>query len=444
LITVYIPDNFIPERTYVINTLLHYYAGYAIRIVPRAGQMHYQLAWDDKSIVFKDFFFGRTIIGESYISPERIPDRITTASAQGLEDILMLYGEDTFVSNYPKLTVGVDVFAGAFFMLTRWEESFGLHEDQHGRFPAEKALLVRSGFILRPVVDEYVALIKKCITTFGYPEPVDNAAFKVVPTCDVDNPYYWNSRPGWRLLAGRFSKHKSLKTLKEDLHVMRKMRKGVERDPYDTFNYLMELAESRNKRFIFHMLAGGETSFEGFYTIDDPRIQQLMRSFQNRGHEMGLHPSYNAFNDPRKIDRERIALERSAGITVKATRQHYLRFAVPDTWKHLHNAYLKEDSTLGYAAEPGFRCGTSRPFPVFDIHQQKQLPLTEHPLLIMDVSLKFYKNFSVEESIQYCQQIIDQVKKHKGKLVILWHNSSLSELDGWEEWNKVLEYLMDQ
>ena len=169
-----------------------------------------------------------------------------------------------------------------------------------------------------------------------------------------------------------------------------------------------------------------------------------MHTFHRRGHEIGLHPSYNAFNDPRKIDRERIALEKTAGSTVSLSRQHYLRFAVPDTWKHLHNAYLKEDSTLGYAAEPGFRCGTSKPFPVFDIHQRKQLPLSERPLLIMDVSLKLYKKFSVEESIQYCQLIIDQVKKHNGELVILWHNSSLSELDDWKEWHIVLEYLIEQ
>lgn len=222
------------------------------------------------------------------------------------------------------------------------------------------------------------------------------------------------------------------------------MRRGKQTDPYDTFDYLMTLAEKKGQRFVFYMLAGGETIFEGYYDIKDPRIVSLMKNILERGHDIGLHPSYNSFNDPKKIDEERRAVEKASGIHVKASRQHYLRFAVPETWRHLHAAYIKEDSTLGYAAEPGFRCGTSKPFPVFDIHQRKELPLIERPLLIMDVSLKMYKMFSPEESKAYCKKIIDQVKMHDGELVILWHNSSLSELDGWEDWHEVLEYLISQ
>ena len=167
-----------------------------------------------------------------------------------------------------------------------------------------------------------------------------------------------------------------------------------------------------------------------------------MKTFISRGHELGLHPSYNSFNDPKKIDSERRVVEKHSETNLTASRQHYLRFAIPETWRHLYNAYLREDSTLGYAAEPGFRCGTCKPFPVFDIHQQKELPLLERPLLIMDVSLKMYKQFTIEESVAYCLWIVDQVKKHNGELVFLWHNTSHSNLDGWNGWNIVLESLI--
>ena len=60
----------------------------------------------------------------------------------------------------------------------------------------------------------------------------------------------------------------------------------------------------------------------------------------------------------------------------------------------------------------------------------------------MDVSFRMYKNLSIAESIKLCENIIAQVKKHDGELVILWHNSNLSEIDGWEGWNEVLENLM--
>ena len=441
MITAYIPNNFIPERTYIVKTLLHNHAGYAVNVIPRPGQLHYELDFEDKSIIIKDQFFGKTFVGESYIAEDRIPENIFESTSPALEKIICLYGEDNIAITSDKIVCDVDLFAGAFFMLTRWEESFGVHEDLHGRFPAANALVVKHGFILRPIVDEYVALLKKWLTMFGYTSPKENE-FSVVPTCDVDIPFYWSSRPVWRLLLGRFLKHKKISKFHQDIGLMRAMRNGHQKDPYDTFDYLMSLAEKNKLRFRFHMLGGGESMFEGYYNIDDARIIALMKEFLSRGHELGLHPSYNSFNDPKKIDTERRIVEKHSGTHLKFSRQHYLRFAVPETWRHLYNAYLKEDSTLGYAAEPGFRCGTCKPFPVFDIHQQKELPLLERPLLIMDVSLKMYKQFTIEESIVYCQQIIDQVQKHNGELVFLWHNSSLSELDGWDGWNEVLEMLM--
>ncbi len=444
MITIQIPPNFIPERSYAINTLLNHYLGLEINIVPRSGQVHYELNWDDKSIIIRDHFFGHTFVGETYLAEDRLPQQAASTKSNGLDEVICIFGNDHVEINSTSIVCDTDLFAGAFFMLTRWEESFGKYEDLHGRFPADKALIVKSGCILRPVVDEYVALLKKWLTSFGYPVPQRDSSFKVVPTCDVDIPYYSRSRPLWRLLLGRFMQHKNFEHFKNDRKILHALQNGKEKDPFDTFDYLMSLAEKHDLRFLFHMIGGGETKFEGYYRIDDPLIVDLMQSFKKRGHDIGLHPSYNAFNDLRKIEEERKKVATHSGSTVYKSRQHYLRFAVPDTWRKLSTAFIKEDSTFGYAAEPGFRCGTSRPFPVFDVHQRKQLPLMERPLLIMDVSLRFYKGFTIKESIAYCRKIIDQVKKHEGELVFLWHNSTLSDQDGWTGWNEVPEFLMSQ
>jgi hypothetical protein len=441
LIRVFIPNNFIPERTYAINVLLKNYCGLEVEVLTRPKQIHYEITLDDKSIIIKDQFFGKTYVGESYLSPARIPEKILPTTHPELDNIVCIYGEDKIEITDDKIICDVDLFAGTFFMLTRWEESFGLHEDMHGRFPADRAVSVQSGFILRPIVDEYGALIRKWLLRSGLILPSGSRSFTLVPTCDVDIPYYWRSRPGWSLLMRSFLRHRSFDKLKKEYATLKAVRNGQQQDPFDRFEYLMSLAEQHNTTLIFHMIGGGESLFEGFYSISDLRIISLMQSFVSRGHNIGLHPSYNAFNDPRKIDQERRAVEKYSGQHVKVSRQHYLRFAVPSTWTHLHNAYIESDSTLGYAAEPGFRCGTSIPFPVFDVHQRQQLPLVERPLLIMDVSLRFYKNFSIEESIDYCRQIIHQVKKHNGELVFLWHNSTLSEMDGWTGWSEVMEFL---
>jgi hypothetical protein len=302
--------------------------------------------------------------------------------------------------------------------------------------------VVKEGKILRPIVDEYAALLRYWLLTLGCPVQPPIQEYKVVPTCDVDIPYYWRSKSKWRLLAGRLRRDFNPIHLIKDWKESMEVRSGKKQDPYDQFDYMMNVAEPFDHRFQFNMIGGGQTRFEGYYNIGDPRIKALMQKMVGRGHTLGVHPSYDSFLDSSMMQKEKEAVSLHAGIPVKSSRQHYLRFEVPDTWRCLSEAGIGEDSSLGYAAEPGFRCGTCKPFPVFDIIQRKELPLMERPLLIMDVSLHMYKKYSIPESIALCQKIIDQVKKHNGELVILWHNSSLSELDGWKGWNEVLEFLL--
>ena len=442
MIKIFIPDNFIPERSYAVSVLIQHYCNVDIEIVPSSLHNDYELTWDDKSIFIKDHFFGLIPEGENYLDEKYIPEKIHSTQSLGLDHILLLFGEEHLETTRDSIICHVDLFAGIFFMLTRWEEAVIKEKDQHNRFPASQALVVKEGKILRPIVDEYAALLRYWLLTLGYPIQAEVREFKVVPTCDVDNPYYWKSKSKWRLLAGRLKRDPNPIHLIKDWKESIEVSNGKKQDPYDQFDYMMNVAEQFDQRFQFNMIGGGQTRFEGNYDIDDPRIKALMQKMVGRSHTIGVHPSYDSFLDSAKIEKEREAVSHQFGSAVSSSRQHYLRFDVPGTWRCLSEAGIREDSTLGYAAEPGFRCGTCKPFPVFDIIQRKELPLMERPLLIMDVSLHMYKKYSIPESIALCQKIIEQVKKHNGELVILWHNSSLSELDGWKGWNEVLEFLL--
>ena len=444
MINVYIPNNFIPERTYAVRTLLTHYCGVPVEITVKEGITAYELRWEDKSMIIADDFFGRIPEGKSYIDQAYLPEKMVETVSLGFDGIVMLYGKEHLEISRDRIQCGVDLFAGAFFMLTRWEEAIPTEKDLHHRFPAAKSQVVRNGFILRPIVDEYSILLQSWLRSTGYLFPKTTSTYSIIPTCDVDIPFYWRSKPVWKALGGRLLKHWNLIESVKDYSDYKRVKNVKEKDPFDTFDYLMSLAEKNGTRFQFNFLGGGKTKYEGYYKIDDPQIKALMEQMISRGHSIGVHPSYETYQDASKIKEEKEAVEASAGVAISKSRQHYLRFAVPDTWKHLAEAGITEDSTLGYAAEPGFRCGTCKPFPVFDIHQRHQLSLIERPLLIMDVSFRMYKNLSIAESIKLCENIIAQVKKHDGELVILWHNSNLSEIDGWEGWNEVLENLMGE
>lgn len=443
MITIHIPNNFIPERTYAIRTLLTHYCGVPVDIVVEHHSNQYELKWEDKSIVIADDFFGKIPEGQSYVDKAYIPKKIVEASSLGFENIPILYGKEQLEITRDRIVCHVDLFAGLFFMLTRWEESLGKHKDLHDRFPAAEALIVKNeGYILRPIVDEYAALLSRWLFSLGYSIPEKSSAYKVVLSCDVDIPFYWRSKPLWKNLGGRFLKHWNILNTLKDYKSFKAVKSSVDKDPYDTYDYLMDLAEKGGSKMQFNFIGGGKTKFEAYYKIDEPHIKALIQHIISRGHHIGVHPSYDSYKDGLMIRQEKEAVTTSAGISVVRSRQHYLRFSIPETSNKLSAAGIIEDSTLGYAAEPGFRCGTCKPFPVFDIHLREQLPLMERPLLIMDVSFRMYKNLSIDESIKLAEQIKAQVKKHHGELVVLWHNSSLSEIDGWTGWYKVLEKIV--
>ena len=92
---------------------------------------------------------------------------------------------------------------------------------------------------------------------------------------------------------------------------------------------------------------------------------------------------------------------------------------------------------MGFSEEPGFRCGTSHPFEVFDFLQQETIGLVEYPLIAMDVSLALYKKYKPAEGSSVLQNLKEQVELHGGVFTLLWHNSSWNTPE-WIEWKPVL------
>lgn len=438
MIRVYIPATYIPERSYAIQVLLNHFIGVEIEILPDENINHYILSWEDKSIVIADSFFGTFNESVNWIHPRNLPSKIYRSETLGLENIIILYGKDEIQLSPVRIKCGVDLFAGSFFMLTRWEEGLNVTLDDHDRFKAKDAALVKSGFILTPVVDEYVALLRNWLTHLGYPLPELVRSFSIKPTVDVDIPFFYQGRSKCRIIGGIL---KRSKTGGASLREYNAVSKGLEPDPFDTFDQLMEKAEKEDLRQTFYFISGGKTKYENRYTVSDPLIVSLIEKIKRRGHDIGLHPSYETYRNPTLIQLEKETLQNAISKSVGKSRQHFLRFAVPFTWRFLEESGIEEDSTLGYAEEPGFRCGTSHAFPVFDILERKVLSLMEQPLLVMDVSLKLYKKLTPEDAIEVCEKIKTECLKHNGRFTFIWHNSNLSHIDEWIAWQPVLHSL---
>ena len=86
-----------------------------------------------------------------------------------------------------------------------------------------------------------------------------------------------------------------------------------------------------------------------------------------------------------------------------------------------------EDFTMGYADVAGFRLGTCHPVRWINPITRRLSPLLLHPLIIMDCSLDApkYMGLSHDEAFTYGLNLIEQVRKVNGELVLLWHNENV-------------------
>ena len=326
-----------------------------------------------------------------------------------------------------------DLFAASFFLLTRWEEKASISRDVHGRFPAKESVAWKHGFLNRPVVNEWVDWLWEHLVRCGWQGARKKRQFKLSVSCDVDHPRLWWSKAEWvKTLGGAIFKRMDLKEAGYWL------RNNVfsKKDPYDVYDEGLDLFEKNNIVAQFNFMGDRPRSSDCWYPLQHPFVQGLIRKIADRGHKIGFHPSYEAFDSQEVFERELASLRKISPIEISSGRQHYLRFDAPQTWQMWEAAGLQEDCTLGYPEAAGFRCGICHDYPVFDTIQRKMLNLREKPLLAMDITLALYRGYTPEKASAILSALRSEVEKHGGDFTILWHNSSWNTAF-WEDWKAV-------
>lgn len=414
----------LPELYYIIDVLIGEYLGlaYQISLVDNQKKTTIELQ-NGKSIKLNNAFFNQF---QGTYSLDLIPKKTFELSALNNFRIIGIYGIEVFKIKDHEVEIGVDIFGSAFFMLSRWEEKVIVRRDHHKRSMSEDSLAFKKGFLYRPIVNEYVDFLWHSLKHLGFSKPKKKRTYTIVPTHDVDLPkLWWNKKDYFKSLVRSTLKKKSIKNTLELIR-LRKESYKLQKDPFDTFDLFMDLSEKSGVKSHFFFMTGGTSSKDNFYSIKDPFLINLIENIKKREHLIGLHPSYNSYNDEEQFKKEKDLLEQVSGVKVETGRQHFLRFENPVTWQVWENNQMQWDSTLSYADSVGFRCGTCYPFSVYDIENRTKLNLIERPLIVMDGSLVTYQNKSLDDANAIVSSLKKEVKKHDGEFVFLWHNSAFA------------------
>jgi hypothetical protein len=347
----------------------------------------------------------------------------------------------------------VDIFGSAFWMLARIEELASPVADAHDRFPGSAALAVRADFVERPLVDEYIALLRTCLALRFPGLSMRETQFRLLLSHDVDSPSEFGVGLLLPWLRGVLRQALGTGDRRALALALRRVWHGVPEiepeDPHNTFAYLMDQSERRGLRSAFYFF-GGRTDWrrDAGYLVSHPAMGALMRQVHERGHELGLHPSYGTYLSPQALAREASVLrDRCAELGIQQKewggRMHFLRWRWPETAVAWVQAGLAYDSTLGFADRAGFRCGTSREYLAFDPLQRSVLPLRIRPLVAMECSVISARYMGLgygQSAVDTFFRLKERCRAYGGNFSLLWHNSHFTQPEDREVYESVLDY----
>ncbi|MBR4136139.1 MAG: polysaccharide deacetylase family protein [Bacteroidales bacterium] len=330
------------------------------------------------------------------------------------------------------LHIRLDLVTPTFLFLSRIEETQTDKRDTHGRFRYRDSLAYYYHCIDIPVVDEYAMFLRKALIETGFPqEQIHPRKGRLIPTHDIDHLQRFTGR--WQAMKSIFGRdlliNQRLRVVKESLREYREWKQDSCRDPYITaIQDLLELEKGLPSVFFF--MAQTKEDTDAAYDITGKEAAEALRMVREAGKTIGLHGSYDSYNDGDRLIRETSLLEEQAGQAITCGRQHYLRFeAGTDLCLHSLKGWLDshrtDDYTLGYAEYAGFRCGTCHPFPLYDLYNDCPSTCIEHPLILMDGTLFDYLRLSRNDSKAVIQHLYQRCMAVEGDFVILWHNHLL-------------------
>ncbi|WP_254764996.1 polysaccharide deacetylase family protein [Natrinema marinum] len=244
--------------------------------------------------------------------------------------------------------------------------------------------------------------------------------FAVCLTHDVDRPYKTFQAP-YDAIVERDLAH--LTSLVSDDR------------PYWQFDELLSLEEKYDVRSSFYFLNEKKLLrdkrpqewikprnwilFGGRYEITSDEITDVIRTLDRGGWEVGLHGSYESFDDRGRLRFEKEQLEELLDGDVIGGRQHYLNLQGTRTWDHHRRIGLRYDASLGSSTEYGFNGR-------YDIRRPFDDEFVVFPLTIMETPL-MESTPSVDAAWRECKRLLVEAQEHGAVMTVLWHPRYINE-----------------
>lgn len=189
------------------------------------------------------------------------------------------------------------------------------------------------------------------------------------------------------------------------------------------FNFYADTRKKNPKRWLL----------DPSYNVNTIRIRRFMRQARLQGWNIGLHPGFDAWQDSKKIHKQKKTLESALEQMVWSCRQHWLRFSWQHTWRAQEEAGLQLDTTLMFNDRPGFRNHAALCWRPWNTAAGCRHSLKALPTVLMDSHLYDYQTMNNGKRLETMNSLVNEIKHVGGQAAVLWHPHTLTRDYGWDD-----------
>ena len=327
-----------------------------------------------------------------------------------------------------------DIFAASFYLLSRYEEYLPHQKDMYGRFAHDNSLAFKERLLNLPLINIWIKEFSNVLQSkFPSFTPI-NPSFTFLPTYDIDEAYSYKHKVWWRS-AGAAVKD-LLKGEWQKFSLRRKVLDNKQPDPFDSYDWMHNLHRqfTLNPRYFF-LVPEKIGKYDRNILPKETALQSILQNHVLK-YKIGVHPSWQSGDDPALIKKEKETIEQIAKTKISTSRQHYIRFTLPETFRQLIEAGIKEDFSMGYGSINGFRASVASPFYWYDLEKEETTNLLLHPFCYMEANSFYEQKFTPAQALEEMRHYFQQVKNVNGTFISIWHNTFLGtdeKFKGWRE-----------
>ncbi len=329
-----------------------------------------------------------------------------------------------------------DLLAASFYLLSRYEEYLPYTPDEYGRFPHTASLAYQHQFLQIPLVDIWVSLLKEYLSKKNPAFALTQPCYQCIASYDIDMAYSYKGKGILRNLGAFLRDLKQFNTLAIRARIRTLL--GLQQDPFDTFDKLDVLHANYPLSPIYFILLGRGSELDKNLPPDNAYMKELIRRLSSST-TVGIHPSWKSHESEEELLGEFAYMP-----DVKCSRQHYIKFTLPDTFRTLVRLGITDEYSMGYGSINGYRASTAYPYSWFDLKANQNTDLCLHSFCFMECNSYFEQHYSQEQAYAELCHYWQQTKRYGGEMIMIWHNFSLGTEPMWEGWYTMYERFLKE